>query len=176
MALLDIKVYGDPILRKLAKPVETVDDEIRALVEDMLETMYEAEGIGLAAPQIGRSIRLLVADTQQRGADARGPLALVNPVIKSTEGEWVFDEGCLSLPGISAEIKRAKTVRVEYTTPDGERKEEVFDDLLGRVVLHEMDHLDGKLFVDYLSSMRRAMILKKLKKIAKEANIEAPAL
>jgi peptide deformylase len=176
MAKLRVRVYGDPILRRVAEPVPEVNDEIRALVEDMLETMYEEEGIGLAAPQIGRSIRLLVADTQRRGSDERGPIALINPVIKDATGEWIYDEGCLSLPGLSAEISRAKTVRVEYLTPDGEKKEETFDDVLGRVVLHENDHLEGKLFIDYLSPMRRAMILKKLRKIAKEANISAPAL
>lgn len=176
MAKLEIRIYGDPILRKLAKPVEEINDEIRRLVNDMLETMYDAEGIGLAAPQVGRPIRLLVADTQERGADARGPIALINPVLKEATGEWAFDEGCLSLPGISAEITRAETARVEYMTPDGEKKEEVFNELLGRVVLHEMDHLDGRLFVDYLSPMRRAMILKKLKKLAKEGGISAPAL
>jgi peptide deformylase len=176
MAMLDVRVYGDPVLRKVAKPVEQIDDEIRGLVEDMLETMYESEGIGLAAPQVGRSIRLLVADTQGRGDDERGPIALINPVIKEATGEWTFDEGCLSLPGVSAEIKRAEVVRIEYQTPDGDRKEETFDGVMGRVLLHEIDHLEGKLFIDYLSPMRRAMILKKLRKIAKENNIDAPAL
>jgi peptide deformylase len=176
MAKLDLRIYGDPVLRQVSRPVEEINDEIRQLVEDMLETMYEDEGIGLAAPQIGRSIRLIVVDTHGRGSDARGPVALINPVVKEQSGEWVFEEGCLSLPGISAEINRAKTVRVEYMTPEGERKEEVFDDLLGRVVLHEMDHLEGTLLIDYLSPMRRAMILKKLKKLAKEAKLSAPAL
>jgi len=173
---LDIRLYGDPILRKTAKPVEAVDDEIRDLVEDMLVTMYEAEGIGLAAPQIGRSIRLLVFDTGDRGRDGRGPTALINPEILESSGEWTFDEGCLSLPGISAEITRPMTVRVRYLAPDGEQKIEVMDELAGRVVQHEMDHLDGKLFVDHLSPMKRSLILKKLRKLERGERSEAPAL
>jgi peptide deformylase len=176
MARLDIRIYGDPILRQRAEAVTRFDEALRQLAEDMLETMYAADGVGLAAPQVGRRLRLLVVDTQGRGEDERGPLVLVNPRILESWGSWSYDEGCLSIPGITAEIVRPESVRVAYQDLEGAEHEEVFSRLLGRVVQHEADHLDGKLFVDYLSPMRRAMVLKKLRQLSREGKRSPSAL
>lgn len=174
MALLPIHLYGDPVLRKKSEPIEAIDDALLAYAIDMLETMHESDGIGLAAVQVGRPIRMLVADVGDR-APAGAPKIFINPEILEAEGELVYDEGCLSIPGISAEITRPARIRVRFT--DGRRKErdEWFDDLLARVLQHEIDHLDGKLFVDYLSPIRRALIMKKLQAIEKESK-RLPAL
>jgi len=168
MSLLDIKLYGDPVLRKKAAPVETIDEEIRTLAADMVETMIEAPGVGLAAPQVGRSIRLLVADASyQDGGD--GPRVFINPEILDSWGEWEYDEGCLSIPGLSAEIVRPEAIVVRFQDLSGETREEEFHRVWSRVLQHEIDHLNGKLFVDYLSPMRRALVLKKLRELARES-------
>ncbi len=174
MALLPIRLYGDPILRKKSEPVERIDDGLLSYALDMLETMHEADGIGLAAIQVGRPIRMLVADVGDR-APAGASRIYFNPEILESEGESVYDEGCLSVPGINAEIIRPERIRVRFF--DGKRKErdEWFDELLARVLQHEIDHLDGRLFVDYLSPVRRALILKKLQAIEKESK-RLPAL
>lgn len=168
MSLLRIYTYGDPILRKKAAPIETVDDEIRKLSVDMIATMYDAEGVGLAAPQIGRSIRMLVADASHHDGDG-GPRAFINPVILESWDEWSFDEGCLSVPGLSAELVRPEAIRLRFQDEQGEERIEEFHQLWARVLLHEIDHLDGKLFIDYLSPMRRALILKKLRALEKDS-------
>ncbi len=168
MALLPIRLYGDPVLRKKSVRVEPVDDEIRTLASDMIETMYESSGVGLAAVQVGRTIRMLVADATAHDGGS-GPRVFINPEILEASGEWTYDEGCLSVPGITAELTRPEMVRVRFQDTTGEAREEVFHRLWGRVLQHEIDHLDGKLFIDYMSSMRRALAMKKLREIQKES-------
>lgn len=168
MALLPIRIYGDPVLRRKSEPVLVIDDEIRTLIADMIETMYDSEGVGLAAPQVGRSIRLLVADATHRDG-GEGPRAFINPEILESWDEWMYDEGCLSVPGLSAELIRPEAVRVKFQDETGAWREEEFHQLWGRVLQHEIDHLNGKLFVDYLTPIRRQIILKKLKALQKES-------
>ena len=176
MALLPIFTYGDPVLRRKSLPVADVDDRIRELAADMIETMYDAEGVGLAAPQVGHSIRMLVADgalydlpEDAEEYDGSGARAFINPVIEESWDEWKFDEGCLSVPGIRAEIVRPEAIRLRYTDIEGQEHVEEFHGIWSRILQHEIDHLDGKLFVDYLSPMRRSLIMKKLKEIARDA-------
>ena len=173
MAIMPIRLYGDPILRKKSAPVPEVTDAIRALAADMIDTLYDASGVGLAAPQVGRSIRMLVADASHHDGGA-GPRIFVNPEIVRSWGEWVFDEGCLSVPGVSAEIVRPEGILVRFQDETGARREEEFHRLWSRVLQHETDHLAGKLFVDYLSPMRRALVLRKLKELARESKARMP--
>jgi peptide deformylase len=161
MANLEILEFPDARLRTVAKPVEKVDDTLRQLIEDMLETMYDAEGIGLAATQVNCHRRLLVLDVSET-RDA--PRVYINPEILSSEGSETCEEGCLSVPGIYAEVKRAERVRVAALDRDGNRFEEDVDGLQAICLQHEIDHLDGKLFVDYLSPLKRRMVTKKLQK------------
>jgi peptide deformylase len=168
MAILPIRIYGDPVLRRKAVPVAVVDDEIRHLAANMVETMFEANGVGLAAPQVGVSLRLLAADaTHHDGGD--GPRVFVNPEIIEAWGEWSFDEGCLSLPGVSAELVRPEAIHLRYQDEDGREREEEFHQLWSRVLQHEIDHLDGRLLVDRMSPMRRALLERKLRELAKES-------
>jgi len=161
MPKLKILEFPDPRLRTKATPVQVVDDELRALIDDMFETMYEAPGIGLAATQVDVHKRLLVADVS---IDKDAPYVLINPEILEKDGITVTDEGCLSVPGFYEEIERAEHIRVRYLDRDG--IEIVLDvhGLLAVCIQHEMDHLDGKLFVDYLSEVKRTRIRKKLEK------------
>ncbi|MBK8231337.1 MAG: peptide deformylase [Candidatus Eisenbacteria bacterium] len=168
MALLPIRLYGDPVLRRKSVEVPEVSEEIQLLARDMLETMYDADGVGLAAPQVGRSIRMLVADASHKDGGAGGRV-FINPVILEAWGELSYDEGCLSVPGLSAELVRPEAVRVRFQDETGATREEEFHRLWGRVLQHEIDHLEGKLFVDYLSPIKRALIMKKLKQLQKEA-------
>ncbi|MCC6208327.1 MAG: peptide deformylase [Gammaproteobacteria bacterium] len=161
MAILHILHYPDPRLRIKAEPVEQVDDSMRQLVDDMLETMYDAPGIGLAAPQVNVSKRLIVMDISET-RDA--PLCLINPVILERDGSEVMEEGCLSVPGIYDMVERAATIRVKALGRDGQPFEQKADGLLAVCIQHEMDHLEGKLFVDYLTEMKRQRIRKKLEK------------
>jgi peptide deformylase len=161
MATLKVLEFPDPKLRTRAQPVERVDDDLRALVDDMFETMYAAPGIGLAATQVDVHKRLLVADVSP---EKNEPYVLINPEIVGREGTVVTEEGCLSVPGFYAEVKRAEKIRVRYRGRDGHERESEFDGLLAVCVQHEMDHLDGKLFVDYLSETKRQRIRKKLVK------------
>lgn len=168
MALLTIRLYGDPVLRRKAEPVAVVDGEIRALAANMVETMYDANGVGLAAPQVGRPVRMLVADaTHHDGGD--GPRVFINPEILEAWGEWSFDEGCLSLPGLTAELVRPEAIRLRFFDELGREREEEFHQLWSRVLQHEIDHLDGRLFVDRMSPMSRALIEKRLRELAKES-------
>ncbi len=168
MAILPIRIYGDPILRRKAAPVAAVDDVIRRLSADMVETMFDSNGVGLAAPQVGRSLRLLVADATHRdGGD--GPRVFINPEIVEAWDEWVYDEGCLSLPGLSAELARPEAIRLRFQDETGRQREEEFHQLWARVLQHEIDHLDGKLFVDRMSPMRRALLDKRLRELVKES-------
>ncbi|WP_018233244.1 peptide deformylase [Thioalkalivibrio thiocyanodenitrificans] len=168
MAKLEILHFPDPRLRKRAVPVEKVDDDIRRLVDDMLETMYEAPGIGLAATQVNVQRQVIVIDISEN-RDA--PLVLINPEILSREGEEEMEEGCLSVPGYYETVRRADRVRVRALNRDGEVCEMDADGLLAVCIQHEMDHLDGKLFVDYLSPLKRSRIQKKLEKLARQGNL-----
>ena len=161
MAKLKILEFPDPRLRKKALVVETVDDALRALIEDMFETMYEAPGIGLAATQVDVHRRLLVADVS---SDKDDPHTLINPEILQQDGVVVGEEGCLSVPGYYEEVERAEHIRVRYLDRDGTVVENDFEGLLAICVQHEIDHLDGRLFVDYLSEAKRQRIRKRLQK------------
>jgi peptide deformylase len=161
MAKLEILEFPDPRLRTRATPVEKVDDELRRLIDDMFETMYAAPGIGLAATQVDVHRRLLVADVS---ADKSEPQVLINPTIIEKEGKEVCEEGCLSVPGFYAEVERAEKIRVRFIDRDGEDREMDADGMLAVCIQHEMDHLDGKLFVDYLSETKRQRLRKRLEK------------
>ena len=161
MAKLEILEFPDPRLRTRAQPVENVDDELRALIDDMFETMYAAPGIGLAATQVDVHRRLLVADVS---TDKNEPHVLINPTIVDKSGKEVCEEGCLSVPGFYAEVERAEQIRVRFIDRDGEDREMEADGLLAVCIQHEMDHLDGKLFVDYLSEAKRQRLRKRLEK------------
>jgi peptide deformylase len=161
MAKLTILEFPDPRLRKKAAPVDVVDDELRTLIDDMFETMYAAPGIGLAATQVDVHRRLLVADVS---ADKDDPHVFINPEILEKDGVTVTEEGCLSVPGYYEEVKRAEHIRLRYLDRDGREVEGEFEGLLAVCIQHEIDHLDGKLFVDYLSEAKRTRIRKKLEK------------
>ena len=160
MAILNVRKYGDPVLRKRAAPVRDITPEIRRMVDDMIDTMWDEVGIGLAAPQVGISLRLMVVG-HEKDAGAR---ALVNPVIAEQGGEITAEEGCLSLPGIFAPVTRAEWVRLEAQDLDGNPVSIKGRGLTARVFQHEMDHLDGVLFIDRLDAMTRDRIKRRIKK------------
>ena len=173
MARLPILEFPDPRLRTIAKPVAAADARIRKLADDMLETMYEAPGIGLAATQVDVHERLLVLDISE---DHSQPMVFINPVILSSEGSQVYQEGCLSVPGIYADVTRAEKIRVEALDRDGKQFTLDADGLLAVCIQHEMDHLAGKVFVDYLSPLKRELVkrkLAKLKRLADEGSEDA---
>ena len=172
MATLTILEFPDPRLRTKAAPVAEVNDEIRALVADMFETMYEAPGIGLAASQVDVHQRLLVMDCS---SDRSAPRLFINPEILERDGLQIHEEGCLSVPGIYAEVERAERVRATALGLDGERFEVELEGLEAVCLQHEMDHLEGKLFVDYLSPLKRQRVRKKLEKQRRQAEKEAAA-
>ena len=163
MALLDIRLMGDPILREECAEVEEIDDELRRLAQDMFDTMYDAEGVGLAAPQVGITKRLIVVDPREEGVT---PRALVNPrVVEAGDETDRAEEGCLSIPGLREVVERQATVVVEAEDLDGETVRIDADGLHARVLLHEIDHLNGVLFLDRVSPLKRKMLLKKWKKL-----------
>jgi len=166
MARLDILEFPDERLRTIATPVAQVDDALRTLIDDMFETMYAAPGIGLAATQVDVHQRLLVADVSE---DRDAPLVLINPEIIACDGVQVCEEGCLSVPGIYAKVERAETITVRALDRDGQAFELDAEGLLAVCIQHEMDHLDGKLFVDYLSPLKRQRVKKKLEKQRRQA-------
>jgi peptide deformylase len=170
MALLPILEFPDPRLRKKASPVVGVDDALGQLIDDMFETMYTAPGIGLAATQVDVHQRLLVADVS---AEKNAPHVLINPEILEKDGVAVTEEGCLSVPGYYEEVERANHIRVRFLDRQGEPREEEFEGLLAVCVQHEIDHLNGKLFVDYLSEAKRQRIRKRLLKERRQALPEA---
>ena len=170
MARLQILEFPDPRLRTRAQPVEQVDDALRQLIDDMFETMYEAPGIGLAATQVNVHKRVLVIDLSQ---DRSAPLTLINPEIIAREGTEETEEGCLSVPGIYEKVERAERIRVRTLDRQGKSIEIEADGLLAVCIQHEMDHLEGKLFVDYLSELKRGRIRKKLEKERKDRNDSA---
>jgi peptide deformylase len=159
VAILPIRQLGDPVLREKARPVETFDDHLTRLARDMLETMYDAPGVGLAAPQIGISLRLIVFDE----GSGSGSKALANPEIFDLEGQEVHDEGCLSVRGPYAELGRALTLRARGFTLGGEPVEFGAEGLLARIMQHETDHLDGILFIDRLSEEARREVMRQLR-------------
>ena len=168
MALLQILHYPDPRLYNKAAPVERVDDAVRKLADDMFETMYAAPGIGLAAVQVNVPLRVITIDISE---DRQNPLCLINPELISTQGQVELEEGCLSVPGVYDVVPRAESIRVKALNRHGETMEMEAEDILAVCIQHEMDHLDGKLFVDYLSQLKRQRIKKKVKKLHKQVTL-----
>jgi peptide deformylase len=167
MALLSIITAPDPRLKQVCQTVDQVDDEIRRLLDDMLETMYAAPGIGLAAPQVGALIRALVVDISHDD-EKKAPLRMLNPELTwVSDHDASYDEGCLSLPEHYAEVIRPAEIKVTYLDAQGKKQELAADGLLATCIQHEMDHLDGILFVDHISALKRNMILRKLLKLRK---------
>jgi peptide deformylase len=167
MAKLPIVKIPDPILREVSTPVETIGADMRQLADDMLETMYEAPGIGLAAIQVGVPKRLLVLDTS-KDDNARKPLVMFNPeIVRLGDQSRVYEEGCLSIPDVHVEIERPATLTVRYVDLEGRRQEMDADGLLATAIQHELDHLDGRLIIDFLSRLRREMIIRRFRKIAR---------
>lgn len=161
MAKMTVLKYPDERLRKVAQPIAKVDDSIRAVIDDMLETMYDEQGVGLAATQVDVHQRLFVADCSE---DQNEPLVFINPEITKAEGHFKNDEGCLSFPGVYAKVERAETITVKALDKNGEEFSLNAEGLLAICIQHEIDHLNGKLFVDYLSPLKRERIRKKLEK------------
>ena len=151
MALLEIKKAGDPVLKEVCAPVEKIDKQLKKLMDDMAETMHQNDGVGLAAPQIGKSIRLVVIDCQ----DDHGLIELINPVITFREGTALDTEGCLSVPNIFGEVERSAKVKVEFLNRRGKKQHLTATGLLARCIQHELDHLEGQLFIDVAKSIRR---------------------
>ena len=166
MAVRKLRFMGDPVLREKAAPVDRVTDEIRSLIADMFDTMYAEEGVGLAAPQIGIAGRIIVVDSRDEGSE---PFALINPeVVHFSENVVRDEEGCLSIPGLKEIVERPAAVRVAALGIDGERIDIEAEGLLARILQHEVDHLDGILFVDRVSAIKRKMLLKRWQKVKPE--------
>lgn len=162
MAVLDIRMLGDPVLRRKAEPVGAVDDDVRGLLEDLYETMYDADGVGLAAPQVGIERRVAVVDIRDGEI---GPVELIDPeVVEQSEQEATGEEGCLSIPGLSELVDRPANVVVETLDREGEKRRIEAEGLFARALQHEIDHLNGILFLDRISPLKRRMLLKKWKK------------
>ena len=161
---LKIRLYGDPVLRKKSTPLKEVTAAERLLIESMIETMHELKGIGLAAPQVGINQRILVVDIGD------GPVVVINPIIVKKSGANVLEEGCLSIPGVTVNVKRAQRIVVKYLDENNRTVERVYHDLLARVILHETDHLNGKLIIDYVPFSEKRALREKLKEI-KEGKI-----
>jgi peptide deformylase len=169
MALREIIILPDKRLREISKPVAEVTPEIRKLADDMFESMYDAPGIGLAAIQIAEPVRLITMDIVRKEGDGKSdPRAFINPEIIGSSAELnVYEEGCLSIPEYYAEVERPKMVRIRYTDLDGNVKEEDADGLFATCIQHEIDHLNGVLFVDHISKLKKAMVVRKFEKAAK---------
>jgi len=169
MSILDILIHPDPRLKKRCAPVTGITPRLQKLADDMLQTMYDAPGIGLAAPQVGEMTRLIVMDCVKGEGEAPRPMALFNPeVIWSSEETSIYEEGCLSIPEHYADVERPAEVKVRWLDRDGAPQEEKFDGLWATCVQHEIDHLNGKLFIDYLKPLRRQMITRKMVKLKRE--------
>jgi len=169
MTLRSILIHPDPRLKKLCDPVAQVDDDVRALADDMLATMYDAPGVGLAAPQVGVTRRMLVMDCVKDLQARPRPMVLINPEITwASEETSTYEEGCLSIPEQYADVTRPAEVRVRWLGLDGKLHEDQFDGLWSTCVQHEIDHLDGKLFIDYLKPLKRQMITRKMEKLKRE--------
>ena len=175
MALLPIITAPDPRLKKVAAPVATVDDDVRRLLDDMLETMYAAPGIGLAAPQIGVLKRAIVVDVAEKDAKP-APMKIVNPeILWVSDDDANYEEGCLSLPDQYADVVRPRAIRLRYVDEQGELRELEAEGMLATCIQHEIDHLDGVLFVDHVSAVRRNIILRKLQKAKKSGGLPSYA-
>jgi peptide deformylase len=159
-------LYGNPVLRQTAKPVTVFDDSLRDLVDEMFEIMYAEEGVGLAAPQVGESRRVFIIEIPEDEESEGVQLVMVNPAVQEKSGAVVAEEGCLSIPGVREKVERAETVRVSFQDLDGAACEIEAEGFLARAIQHEQDHLDGVLFVDRLSPMRRALLKRQLDDIA----------
>jgi peptide deformylase len=176
MALRPVLQFPDPRLKRKSAPVGQITDEIRALAQDMIEVMYDEPGIGLAAPQVGEAIRLVVMDTgwTEEGAE-RNPTVMVNPEILAKDGEITWTEGCLSVPDFQADVERAARVRVRYRDLEGREHEEDASELRAVCFQHEIDHLDGVLFIDRISRLKRSLYVQRRKKALEREREEAPA-
>jgi peptide deformylase len=169
MTLRPILIHPDPRLKAMCKPVAAITDDIHRLAADMLQTMYDAPGIGLAAPQVGHLVRMLVMDCVKDDSAAPRPLVLINPDITwVSDAKSTYEEGCLSIPEHYAEVERPAEVEVRWTTLDGTQATERFAGLWATCVQHEIDHLNGKLFIDHLGPIRRQMITRKMEKLKRE--------
>jgi peptide deformylase len=175
MTVREVLFYPEErdVLTTECEPVEDVDDDIRELVDDLIETMYAANGVGLAAPQIGVLKRITVIDVSHPDADERDPIVLINPEIIEKSGSLKWEEGCLSFPGLYGDVKRAAEVKVRALDRDGEEYEIEGEELLAVALQHEIDHLDGILFIDHMSGLKRRMALKKYKKLRAQMEEEA---
>ncbi len=180
MALKKIRIYGDECLREQSVPVEKIDDEkVKKLIEDMIETMYEEDGIGLAASQVGENVRIFVADTsaaenENHTQGQRNPVVYINPeILEESPEDDVMEEGCLSLPDLNGQVYRPLRIKLRYTTPDGEQHEENLDGMRSRCCQHELDHLDGKLFIDRMPFVRRSLLAGKLAAIKRRQKEES---
>lgn len=167
----EILVWPHPVLKQKALPVAEVDESIRTLVKDMFESMYAADGVGLAAPQIGALKRVIVLDTTPRQPESR-PIAMINPQILSLEGQCLYKEGCLSVPGEAEDVDRAAIVTAKYLDEQGQEHTIKADGLLAIAIQHECDHLEGVMFVDHISTLKRELIRKRMKKI--QASMDEP--
>ena len=165
MALKPLVLLPDPILREVSKPVDRVDEAVRKLASDMLETMYDAPGVGLAAIQVAEPLRMLVVDIAGKD-EPKAPQVFVNPVVLDRFGAPnVYEEGCLSIPDIYADVERPSEIALEYVDLDGKKQEIKADGLLATVLQHEIDHLDGVLFIDHISKLKREMVIRKFRKL-----------
>lgn len=182
MALLPIVTYDDDVLRQKAKPVKKNSDELQQLIDDMFDTMYNAEGVGLAAPQVGKLQRVFVADgdiyAEEEGEPRHGPLVMINPEITFESDEEVdMDEGCLSIPGVSGPVTRPEHIVVEYLDREFEEQRLELDGRMARIIQHENDHLNGVLFLDHLSIFKRKMLTSKLRELAEgRSEIDYPVV
>ncbi len=171
MTIKPLIILPDPVLRQVSQPIERVDADLRRLTDDMLETMYDAPGIGLAAIQIGVARRMLVIDLSKEGEDKQ-PLVFINPeIVSSSEERSVYEEGCLSIPDYYAEVERPAQVTVKYLDREGKEQSVEADGLLATCLQHEIDHLNGVLFIDHISRLKREMVIKKFTKAAKSKAI-----
>ena len=168
MTIRPLVLLPDPILREVSKPVERFDADLKRFADYMLETMYDAPGIGLAAIHVGEPIRMLVADVSSKDGE-KEPHVFINPtIVQSSDTPSTYEEGCLSIPDYYADVERPEAVTVEYQTVDGEKKEMVADGMMATCLQHELDHLDGVLFIDHLSKLKREMVIKRFRKLAKQ--------
>lgn len=180
--IFPIVLYGDPVLKKRAKDIEHGDESVKEFIENMFETMYAAQGVGLASPQVGESLRLFVLDTNpMHEEEGRGiKKVFINPTMLEELGEeWAFEEGCLSIPGIRADVNRKPQIRIKFFDEDWNEHEETFEDIEARVIQHEYDHIEGKLFTDHLTPFKKRLLKGKLANISKgktdaEYRVRAP--
>lgn len=172
MSLRRIYQYPEPVLRKKANKVEGFTEDLQQLIEDMADTMYDAPGIGLAAPQVGESIQLLIVDIRS-DAEKREYLTVINPEIVANEGTQIDEEGCLSVPDLTANVKRFKKITLKYQDRDGNPQELTAEDRFAVVLQHEIDHLNGILFIDHLTPLKRSLYKKKMKKVLASKKVPA---